>query len=255
MVLNGRAYHDRRFATGSLDTLGVRSWWWGHMALPKRERVFGVLWPTAKAPTAEPSVIGMEIDAHGRMQLCEGLTLHLPHHPRPFLGVRPATMACPSAQWPCIELHERLSPVPASEAPSPAKQAVWLRAEMRHRLDAGPDSARFFTHGTADEGQLIGTMAGHGTCEITASPTGAGQTEAKACPASVGTAGWPAVVADFHRARIAQLAEQIIWPIAAPSLHAPTANASDSDSDSADELVDGADELGHTNGHFPHGPH
>ena len=49
----GRAYHDRNAGQIPLGLLGIRTWWWGRVALPEGELIWYQLHPTASSEETE----------------------------------------------------------------------------------------------------------------------------------------------------------------------------------------------------------
>ena len=69
MNIDGRAYHDRNSAAQPLHDLGIRSWWWGRVALPGRDLVFYHLTPSA--PGVAPRNLVVELGADGSSRSLE----------------------------------------------------------------------------------------------------------------------------------------------------------------------------------------
>ena len=62
----GRAYHDRNSAARPLGDLGIRSWWWGRLALPGRDLIFYRLTPSEPGAATRGLVVELAADGSCR---------------------------------------------------------------------------------------------------------------------------------------------------------------------------------------------
>lgn len=86
LEVRGRAYHDRNSAESPLQRLGIRSWWWGRLAMPGRDLIFYRLVPSA--PGAATRDLVVEVSADGASRLCEDSGLHLAPARHSIWGLR-----------------------------------------------------------------------------------------------------------------------------------------------------------------------
>lgn len=87
----GRGYHDRNSAGRPLHGLGIRSWWWGRLALPGRDLVFYQLMPTDT--DAAPRDLVVELRADGSCRARENAGLRIGRLRRSTWGLRWPTTA------------------------------------------------------------------------------------------------------------------------------------------------------------------
>ncbi len=131
--IDGRGYHDRNSAAQPLHTLGIRSWWWGRVALPGRDLIFYRLTPSA--PDATPRDLVVEIAADGSCRAREDAGLSVGRLRRSAWGLR----------WP-------------SEVVFPDPDGRPVQVEVTSLLDNGPFYQRYLLRGRcgADEGYGVG---------------------------------------------------------------------------------------------------
>ena len=84
--VQGRAYHDRNSAVEPLHALGIRSWWWGRIALPGRDLIFYRLAPSA--PGAAPRDLVVELAADGSSRVRADARLQVSRLRRSPWGLR-----------------------------------------------------------------------------------------------------------------------------------------------------------------------
>lgn len=130
--IEGRAYHDRNSAPQPLHDLGIRSWWWGRLALPGRDLVFYRLTPSE--PGAAPRNLVVELAADGSSRTLE-TQLQPGRIRRSSWGLR----------WPATATF-----------PDPDGRPVDV--EVTSVLDNGPFYQRYLLRGRcgADEGYGVG---------------------------------------------------------------------------------------------------
>jgi hypothetical protein len=133
MLLEGRAYHDRNGSSTPLDQLGIREWVWGRAAMPDRDVLWYLLWPTDG--DAEPTLAGLELEADGSTRVRAGLQVR-------SSGGRLARFGMPWTSR--LEfLHEG---------------RPWLTVEQAPPMDDGPFYLRSFVRACAADGTVgVGT--------------------------------------------------------------------------------------------------
>jgi hypothetical protein len=131
--VEGRGYHDRNSASKPLHSLGIRSWWWGRVALPGRDLIFYRLTPSA--PDSAPRDLVVELAADGSCRAREDAGLSLARLRRSSWGLR----------WP-------------SEVTFPDPDGRVVRVEVTSLLDNGPFYQRYLLRGRCgtDEGYGVG---------------------------------------------------------------------------------------------------
>lgn len=132
-IVEGRGYHDRNSASQPLHSLGIRSWWWGRVALPGRDLIFYRLTPSA--PDAAPRDLVVELAADGSCRSREEAGLSVARLRRSSWGLR----------WP-------------SEVTFPDPDGRPVHVEVTSLLDNGPFYQRYQLRGRcgADEGHGLG---------------------------------------------------------------------------------------------------
>lgn len=133
-LVEGRGYHDRNSAARPLHALGIRSWWWGRVALPGRDLIFYRLTPST--PDAAPRDLVVELAADGSCRTREDAGLSVGRLRRSSWGLR----------WP-------------SEVTFPDPGGRQVRVEVTSLLDNGPFYQRYLLRGRC------GTDEGHGVGE------------------------------------------------------------------------------------------
>lgn len=133
MHVEGRGYHDRNSAMLPLQALGIKSWWWGRIALPGRDVIAYRLIPAGAGATPRDLVV--ELAADGSSRATEGAALQTGSPRRNIWGLR--------------------SPRTASFPDPDGKQ---VHVEIGSVLDDGPFYQRYLLRGRcgADEGYGIG---------------------------------------------------------------------------------------------------
>lgn len=92
LTVEGRGYHDRNSATHPLHALGIRSWWWGRLALPGRDLVLYRLTPSG--PGSTPHNIVVELAADGACRVREDARVTVGRMRRSLWGMRwPSTLS------------------------------------------------------------------------------------------------------------------------------------------------------------------
>ena len=131
--VEGRGYHERNSAERPLHDLGIRSWWWGRVALPGRDLIFYRLTPSD--PGAAPRDLVVEFGADGTCRTQENAGLQVGPLRRSPWGLR----------WPS-----------GADFPDPDGRPVAV--EVSALLDNGPFYQRYLLHGRCgdDEGYGIG---------------------------------------------------------------------------------------------------
>ncbi len=131
--VEGRGYHDRNSSTVPLQSLGLRRWWWGRLALPGRELVFYRLVPSV--PGAVPRDIILEITPDGACRVRDDAPLQLGRQRRSIWGLR----------WPSSATFEDPDGHP-------------VQVDVSAVLDNGPFYQRYLLRGRCgrDEGYGIG---------------------------------------------------------------------------------------------------
>lgn len=131
--VEGRGYHDRNSAAQPLHRLGIRSWWWGRLALPGRDLIFYRLAPSEPGAAARDLVV--ELAADGSSRVCEDAGLEVGRMRRSPWGLR----------WP-------------SSVSFPDPDGRPVEVEVTALLDNGPFYQRYLLRGRCgeDEGHGIG---------------------------------------------------------------------------------------------------
>ncbi len=131
--VKGRGYHDRNSAAQPLHLLGIRSWWWGRLALSGRDLIFYRLAPSEPGAAARDLVV--ELAADGSSRVCEDAGLEVGRMRRSPWGLRwPSTVSFPDPDGRPVEV------------------------EITALLDNGPFYQRYLLRGRCgeDEGHGIG---------------------------------------------------------------------------------------------------
>ena len=133
MRIEGRGYHDRNSAGQPLQSLGIRSWWWGRLALPGRDLIFYRLVPSD--PGKIPRDLVVEITEDGTCRAREYVGLQMGHQRRNLWGLR----------WP-------------SSATFPDPDGRTVQVDVDAVVDNGPFYQRYLLRGRcgSDEGFGIG---------------------------------------------------------------------------------------------------
>lgn len=131
--VEGRGYHDRNSAARPLQALGIRSWWWGRLALPGRDLICYRLAPSVTG--AAPRDLVVEVAADGSCRTRENAGLQLGRWHRSVWGLR----------WP-------------GGATFTDPDGRTVSVEIGPLLDNGPFYQRFALHGRCgqDEGHGLG---------------------------------------------------------------------------------------------------
>ena len=133
MRIEGRGYHDRNSAGQPLQSLGIRSWWWGRLALPGRDLIFYRLVPSD--PGKIPRDLVVEIAEDGTCRAREYVGLQMGQQRRNLWGLR----------WP-------------SSATFPDPDGRTVQVDVDAVVDNGPFYQRYLLRGRcgSDEGFGIG---------------------------------------------------------------------------------------------------
>lgn len=130
VIREGLAYHDRNGGRVPLDGLGIRRWTWGRWVRPEALDIYYVLWP--EDPAQAVDVLGVRIDAEGRGELREDLTVDPRGHRRAAYGM---------PHIPQLSLQ--------------ADDGEWMKTKTTRILDDGPFYLRTLIRG-AEAGYGIG---------------------------------------------------------------------------------------------------
>lgn len=131
--IEGRAYHDRNGSQTPFDQLGIGEWVWGRAALPDRELVWYLLWPSRG--DREATFLGAEVAPDGSTRLLDGLRVTPRGSRRGRFGMR---------WWSQLDLDHQGRP--------------WLRVVQEPPLDDGPFYLRSFVRAIAPDGATaVGT--------------------------------------------------------------------------------------------------